>query len=145
MSHLLHIPLGDSKPSALVEEMLTLIGDHPHCFLFKQLFLERLAEDIRVVLADDNMDGHREFAKRAGALWLIRTTGSANAVKLRHPPPPPPTHPSSFVCYHAKFGDKANMCHGPCPFLSGRPSIVASAVGSMPGIEIQEVFSRQGC
>ena len=32
--------LGDSKPSALMDEMLALLGDHPPCFLFEQLFLE---------------------------------------------------------------------------------------------------------
>jgi hypothetical protein len=41
-SRLLH--LGDSKPSALMDEMLALLGEHPPCFLFEQLFLERLPE-----------------------------------------------------------------------------------------------------
>ena len=42
-SRLLHFrPLGDSKPSTLMDEMLGLLHDHPPCLLFKQLFLERL-------------------------------------------------------------------------------------------------------
>ena len=48
-SRLLHFrPLGDSKPSALMDEMLALLGDHTPCLLFEQLFLERLPEDIIV-------------------------------------------------------------------------------------------------
>lgn len=46
-ARLLHTrPLGDSKPSVLMDEMLALLGDHPPCMLFEQLFLERLSEDI---------------------------------------------------------------------------------------------------
>ena len=45
-SLLLHTrPLGDSKPSVLMDEMLALLGDHPPCMLFEQLFLERLYTD----------------------------------------------------------------------------------------------------
>ena len=35
-----------------MDEMLALLGDHPPCLLFKQLFLERLPEDIRIQLVD---------------------------------------------------------------------------------------------
>ena len=39
VSRLLHFrPLGDTKPSALMDEMLALLGDHSPCFLFEQLF-----------------------------------------------------------------------------------------------------------
>ena len=34
-SRLLHFrPLGDSKPSALMDEMIALLGNHPPCLLF---------------------------------------------------------------------------------------------------------------
>ena len=47
-SRLLHFrPLGDSKPSSLMDEILALGGDHVACPLFEQLFLERLPDDIR--------------------------------------------------------------------------------------------------
>ena len=56
-TRLLHFrPLGDSKPSALMDEMLALLGDHPPCLLFEQLFLERLPEDIRIHLVDAKID-----------------------------------------------------------------------------------------
>ena len=46
-SLLLHFrPLGDTRPSVFMDEMLTLPGDHPPCFLFCQPFLEQLPEDM---------------------------------------------------------------------------------------------------
>jgi len=45
---ILHMPgLGDSSPSKLMDDMLTLLGDHEPCFLFRAAFLERLPEEIR--------------------------------------------------------------------------------------------------
>jgi hypothetical protein len=86
-SRLLHMrPLGDSKPSALMDEMLALLGDHPPCFLFEQLFLERLPEDIRAQLVDATIDDHRELAKRADALWAVRDMG-ASVSSIRGRPP----------------------------------------------------------
>ena len=89
-ARLLHTrPLGDSKPSALMDEMLALLGDHPPCFLFEQLFLERLPEDIRSQLVDAAVRDHRELARKADALWEARDLGvSANAGRpqwLRRP------------------------------------------------------------
>ena len=55
-SILLHFrPLGDTKPSALMDEMLALLAEPP-CFLFRQLFLERLPEDMSSQLIDANID-----------------------------------------------------------------------------------------
>ena len=34
--------LGDDKPSALMNKMLALVGDHEPCLLFKRLFLQHL-------------------------------------------------------------------------------------------------------
>ena len=51
--------MGDSKPSALKDEMLAHLEDHPSCLLFKKLFLERLPEDIvRMQLVRANIDNH---------------------------------------------------------------------------------------
>ena len=53
-SKLLHLhPLGDRKPSELMDEMLSLLADHGFCFLAEQLFLEQLPEDIRLQLSND--------------------------------------------------------------------------------------------
>ena len=82
-SLLLHIrPLGDSKPSSLMDEMLALLGDHTPCLLFEQLFLEQMPEDIRVQLVDAKLEDHRQLAKRADALWAVKNMGaSTNAVQ----------------------------------------------------------------
>ena len=69
-SHLLHFrELGDTKPSVLMDDMLALLGDHTPCFLFQQLFLQCLPEDIRVQLVDSKADDYRHLAKKADALW----------------------------------------------------------------------------
>ena len=55
-ARLLHFrPLGASKPSALMDEMLALLGDHTPCLLFEQLFLERLPVDIQIQLVDGKL------------------------------------------------------------------------------------------
>lgn len=72
-SLLLHFrPLGDTKPSALMDEMLALLGDHPPCFIFRQLFLERLPQDMRTQLIDADIDDHRQLARRADRIWASR-------------------------------------------------------------------------
>ena len=43
--------LRDRKPTSLVDEMLSLIGDHRPCFLFNYLFLQSLPDDIRIALS----------------------------------------------------------------------------------------------
>ena len=127
---LLHFrPLGDSKPSALMDEMLALLGDHTPCLLFEQLFLERLPEDIRIQLVDGKIEDHRELARRADALWSSRDVESftANAIQRRPPatrPKQAKTRPCGFdtctadanrLCYyHRTFGEAARKCRQPC-------------------------------
>ena len=121
-SRLLHTrPLGDSKPSALMDEMLALLGDHPPCLLFEQLFLERLPDDIRAQVVDADIADYRELAKRADALWAARDMGAtANAIR-KHPPTRrnpkanPPKEEKDHLCfYHRKFGEAAKKCQDPC-------------------------------
>ena len=123
-SRLLHFrPLGDSKPSTLMDEMLALLGDHPPCLLFEQLFLERLPEDIRIQLVDSKIDDYRQLAKRADALWSSRDMEySTNAVQRRPPagrkqtkPKAPVPSPDNRLCYyHRTFGEAARQCRQPC-------------------------------
>ena len=124
-SRLLHFrPLGDSKPSALMDEMLALLGDHPPCLLFEQLFLERLPEDIRIHLVDTKIDDYRELARRADALWSSRDVPESYAntiqrkpVARRKPPKgktPIPTPDKTLCYYHQRFGEAAYQCRQPC-------------------------------
>jgi len=120
-SRLLHFrPLGDSKPSALMDEMLGLLGDHPPCLLFEQLFLERLPEDIRIQLVDSKIDDYRELAKRADALWASRDM-EANTHAVQRGPlagqksrVPTPTPDNRLCYYHRTFGKAARQCRQPC-------------------------------
>ena len=64
--------LGDTKPSVMMDEMLALLGDHPPCLFFEQLYLERLPEDIRIQLVNTKIKDNRQLAKQANALWASR-------------------------------------------------------------------------
>ena len=120
-SRLLHFrPLGDSKPSALMDEMLALLGEHPPCLLFEQLFLERLPEDIRIQLVDSEITDHRQLAKRADALWSSRDMESVANSMQRQPSAgqkhnKPKASPLHQLCYyHRTFGEAARRCRQPC-------------------------------
>ena len=125
-TRLLHFrPLGDTKPSSLMDEMLSLLGDHTPCMLFEQLFLERLPEDIRIQLVDSKIEDHRQLARKADALWSSREMDphAAHAVqrkpyvqkqtKLRPPEHAPDVSPH-WCYYHRTFGDTAHQCRQPC-------------------------------
>ena len=126
-SHLLHFyPLGNSKPSALMDEMLGLLGDHPPCLLFEQLFLERLPEDICIQLVDFKFEDLCKLANRADALWSCREMTSLGDIMRCKPPAGemtrPQTHAPSqeILCYYLRrFGRTTQQCGQPCPW-SGR-------------------------
>lgn len=126
-TRLLHFrPLGDTKPSVLMDEMLALLGDHPPCLLFEQLFLERLPEDIRIQLVDAKIDDHRQLAKRADALWASRDMEPATTNAIQRRPPAgqkrpkqrstvvAPDQPNQLCYYHRTFGEAARQCRQPC-------------------------------
>ena len=120
-SRLLHFrPLGDSKPSSLMDEMLALLGDHHPCLLFQQLFLERLPKDIRIQLADAKFEDVRQLARRADPLWAARDMGtSTNAIQRRQSLKKRAeirnsATASKFCYYHCTFGDSAHQCRKPC-------------------------------
>ena len=96
-SLLLHFrPLSNTKPSALMDEMLALLEDYPPCFLFQQLFLESLPEDIWSQLIDEEIRDHRRLARKANKIWASRQMRSyANNVQMQ------PTPSSEQVPYKA--------------------------------------------
>ena len=132
-SRLLHMAgLGDNKPSVLMDNMLSLLGNHEPCFLFRQIFLEQLPEDIRAHLIRSGLSDCRELAKAADELWQSRSVSTTHAISR------PPNHSRSvqrampsdpFCFYHRKFGSKARQCRPPCSFaqdsagnaMAGRP------------------------
>ena len=124
-----------------MDEMLALLGDHFPCFLFQQLFLERLPEDIRVQLVDSEADDYRHLAKKADALWASRDMSfSTNAVqrrlssqqlKAKHPTTPT----ADDLCYyHRSFGQAARKCTKPCSWSGKEQAIVAMAASHNTGL-----------
>lgn len=120
-ARLLHVPpLGDDKPSVLMDNMLAHLGAHEPCFLFRALFLERLPEDIRGVLVHSKTEDCRELAKAADALWEAHSPAT-NAVSrqsrsaTKHAPATKASPATTDLCFfHAKFGDQARNCRQPC-------------------------------
>ncbi len=101
--------------------MLALLGNHPPCLLFEQLFLERLPEDIRIQLVDTKIENHRDLSRRADALWSSRnmTSFDANTIQRTRKQPAgsrsqPKTTASQFCYYHRTFGEAARQCRHPC-------------------------------
>lgn len=139
---LLHLGgLGDRKPSALMDEMLALAQGHRTCFLFEQLFLEQLPDDIRMMLSDQDFQDPRKLAEAADKLWLAR--GQRSTVSAVTMPghaqgdimdgtnadmvvssvrgtgkQAAPTHKDTtgWCFFHARWGDKARKCKAPCSF-----------------------------
>ena len=128
--------LGDRKPSQLMDEMLSLMDGHAPCFLFEQIFLEQLPEDVRLQLADQDFTDPRAVAIRADSIWLARGLNttvmaaqqdvSAASRGFRPPVQAPATRSTQgYLCfYHRKFGKNARTCVRPCTWtgneLAGR-------------------------
>ena len=143
-TRLLHIQgLGDAKPSCLMDRMLSLLGTHRPCFLFRQIFLEQMPEHIRGPLIQSNINDERELAKVADRLWLARAeTQLVHATTGRNPQTLVNKQSSSQTdqrCYyHRRYGNKAHKCIPPCSMSS------QLAPKSGPGSTHQE-NSSAGC
>ena len=119
--------LGDRTPSALMDEMLSLLDGHQPCMLFEQLFLDRMPDSIRLQLADADFADPRKLTEQADQLWLSLEHSSGFALhkaayhgrqeKIKA------TTPKKFgvmkpdwCYYHNQFGDRARRCLKPCTF-----------------------------
>ena len=138
-ARLLAMPgLGDERPAQLMDKMLALLGDHPPCFLFRELFLQQLPTDIRAHLIHAGITDVRALARDADALWLSsnvqhvackaghREAANSTPVPTRRVSasiprtstlPLVPAEPAADVCfYHQRFGAAARQCRPPCSF-----------------------------
>ena len=118
-SKLLHLhPLGDQKPSELMDEMLSLLADHGFSFLAEQLFLEQLPEDIRLQLSNDDFTNPRALATKADVLWIAKQQAATAINKVTSQPKGKITtaHATrqNWCFYHKRFGDDAKNCKAPC-------------------------------
>ena len=76
-----HPGLGNQRPSELLASMVRACprGQEDSLF-FRYLFLHRLPRELRVLLADMEMDDRRALADRADHLWAHNVRGHTEAV-----------------------------------------------------------------
>lgn len=132
-----HPGLGDSRPSALMSQLLSLLPpDEKPGTLFMHLFLRHLPADMRSVLVAAKIENPRELAVQADLLWDARGTGgAANAVVGRQSSPSPlhgrtRSHrhrkrsgtPDGLCFYHGRFGKQALRCQSPCTWSGNLPA-----------------------
>ena len=72
--------LGDRMPSALMDEMLSLLDGHQPCMPFEQLFLNWMPDSIRLRLADADFTDSRRVAELADELWLSMDQNSSSVI-----------------------------------------------------------------
>ena len=129
---LLSLPgLADSKPSELMDHMLALLGDHQPCFIFKEIFLQQLPDQVRLALANSPITDFRQPAREAEKFFSAgkkcfaatptATSGATRDDFMQQPYTisatsnmPRRAKQSGGLCfYHAKFGNKAKKCLPP--------------------------------
>ena len=124
--------LGDRKPSALVDHILALAGDGNRDFLLREIFLRKLPEPIRAIVASSTMKDLRKLGSEAdkhfstsGAMFstaasceVIQQPSTEIQASLRPRRPQMSSRPvssSKTLCfYHEKFGNAARKCRAPC-------------------------------
>ncbi|KAJ8386102.1 hypothetical protein AAFF_G00176960 [Aldrovandia affinis] len=89
---LLTLPgLGDSKPSELMDHMLTLLGNHQPCFIFRELFMQQMPSQVRATLAGSPVKDLRALAREADKVLnssrmpgpAVRVVGAADVLAIR--------------------------------------------------------------
>lgn len=117
--------LGDQKPSELMDKMLVLLGTHAPCFIFREIFLRQMPDDIRPNLAQANVADFRQLAQLADVLVAARYSPGLHAVGLQVTDKQRAADKhktvtqsrTDDVCfYHRKFGNAAKQCRPPCSF-----------------------------
>lgn len=123
-SALLHLPpLGDRKPSQLMDSMLGLFGQNKPDFLFRQIFLEHLPDNVRSVLVHSGVTDCRELAQSADALHEANQQAPSTQINKVSKPNKKTLSgdkdkPERKLCfYHKKWGTKAHRCLTPCSWV----------------------------
>ena len=129
-SAILHMaPLGDQKPSQLMDRMLGLLGDKGADILFRQIFLEHLPEQVRSVLVHSKVTDNKQLAKAADSLYEANQQSASSAInkvsfrknagKSQNGEKSDGRATPRLCYYHKKFGTKATRCVIPCTWDSG--------------------------
>jgi len=108
--------LGDSKPSELMDSMLSLLGNHTPCFLFKHLFLQQLPTNVRTPLASSEITDLRKLALEADKYFNAGSPMSQSVAGIEKPSNRHPPSPITVCWYHRRFAGKAQHCIPPCNF-----------------------------
>lgn len=119
--------LGDQKPSALVDHILALAGACNRDFLLREIFLRKLPEPIRAIVASSSTSDLRELGAEADRHFSTAGTLITNVEQRPSSPLSSPTEvlassrqhrrplkPCSICFYHEKFGALARKCRAPC-------------------------------
>ncbi|GFR63904.1 Gag pol protein [Elysia marginata] len=119
-----------TKPSELMDSMLSRLGQHQPRFLFRQIFLQQLLEHILTSLSVLDLPNYRTLAHEADKLFLAGGTNAfiASQNNVMQSTDRKPQIDAVFW-YHQKYGDKArNVCHR---VPSTQPN--AEEIREMPG------------
>ncbi|KAK3803425.1 hypothetical protein RRG08_041015 [Elysia crispata] len=105
--------LGDSKPSELMDKMLSLLGEHKPCFLFRHIFMQQLPDHVRIPLASSTTSDYQELAQEADRLCIAGNL-SLNTASLRCEKIDALPEVDSVCWYHRRFGAAAQKCSPTC-------------------------------
>ncbi|XP_069752585.1 uncharacterized protein [Narcine bancroftii] len=140
VSRLLHLDgLVDRSPSAFMDEILALTEDHKPCFLFRQIFLEQMPEDIQLHLSEEDFSDPRKAATWADGLWRTKQENEAALSQVSKPAPchqqdspkGKPEDQSVWCFYHQRWGG-LKPASAPSPGITretARPTVVNSCDG----------------
>ena len=100
--------------------MLSLLGTHTPCFLFRHLFLQQLPDYVRAPLAPSSTDNYRALAQEADKIYLA---GRQNLQEVNIPQHTPRAKfskpPTDRQCYfHRRWGRQATKCEPHCKHYS---------------------------
>ena len=124
-----------------MDEMLALLGDHPPCLLFKQLFLEGLPDDIRAQLVDAKMEDPKELTLygQSGTGELVTMPYSRRPSQGQRKVTTSTTSSDQLCYYHCTFGDLARHCQHPCKW-QGKVQVRSSTVALVTGLNDSLLF-----
>jgi len=129
------LPLGDNRPSDLLNYMVDLAPAKEHAweFFMKQIFLMQLPEPVKAALVDVPLtpDRIKEFAGMADTAWRAAKAAAAAAATSRAAPiaaaapvAPAPVAPApvasgggGLCIHHIKYGVAATKCLYPCSWV----------------------------
>ena len=122
-------PMGDERPTAIMDRMLALLPDDANReqpgFLFRTLFLRKLPADIRYHLIALKEESMRSLAEKGDVLWSTRPSAALHSCieptdeECMAVAAPPPRRGGGFCWYHATYGKDASKCRTPCSWKAG--------------------------